>query len=247
MPKLLVIAAVSLVPLATFADDAPVPAPPPSVQVNIYNNAPAPAPVVAPVEPEIVAAPGAVEPVLAPTPPVDADPCARGWWRYSASKRRGFLGVGIAKGHMALDDETEGKQKALIVRAQGRRGFGLELELARGQFGDDTSRSAGGSLFKAFGKRRLMPYVLVGGGRGEIMRATGGEDRMRYVEAGGGLMIKLRRFAIGVDVRRGSRRVDERVEVAVPAMDTAASVVVPTDDHDRERYVRGRVMALVTF
>jgi hypothetical protein len=239
MPKLLVIAAVSLVPLAAFADEA-------TVQVNIYNNAPAPAPAPAPVVAPEPAAPIVTPSDVAPVAPmIDADPCAHRWYRY-AGKRRGFLGLGFAKGHMELEDETEGRQKSLIVRAQGRRGFGVELELARGQLGEDNARSVGGAVFKAFGKRRLMPYVLVGGGRGEIARATGGEDRMGYVEAGGGLLLKLRRFAIGVDVRRGSRRVDERAE-AEPVMGTTSAVVMPAGDDDRERYVRGRVMALVTF
>ncbi|HEY5925414.1 MAG TPA: hypothetical protein VIV11_27205 [Kofleriaceae bacterium] len=264
MPKLLVIAAISLVPLAAFADDAHAP----SVEINIYNNAPASAPtpppvepveaapvitpivapIVAPVEAPIVA-PGVAPVVVAPAPQVDADPCARGWWRGRyAGKRRGFLGIGFAKGHMELEDETEGKTKSFIARAQGRRGFGIELELARGELGADESKTVGGSLFKAFGKRRLMPYVIAGGGRGVIEREGGGEDRMRYMEAGGGLMLKLRRFAIGVDMRRGVRRVDEAEAVAPVTMDGAApSVVTPTDEDDRAKYVRGRVMALVTF
>ena len=55
MPKLLVLAAITLVPLTAVADE-------PNVQVNIYNNAPAPAP--APV----------VEPVATPEPRNIPDP-----------------------------------------------------------------------------------------------------------------------------------------------------------------------------
>lgn len=59
--------------------------------------------------------------------------------------------------------------------------------------------------------------------------------------AGVGLVLRGRRLAIGVDVRRGVRRGALAGEPApVERMTTSAG-----DDH--ERYVRGRVLALVYF
>ena len=57
-------------------------------------------------------------------------------------------------------------------------------------------------------------------------------------------MLKGRRLAIGVDIRKGARRVDAQT-ASMPTLGTPA-VVMPTDD-DRDHYVRGRVMAFVTF
>jgi len=253
MPKLLVLAALSLAPLTAFADDTDD-----TLPVTAADDTPSAADDAQPVTADTqsvtdapISAPGTVEPVAAPAPETDHYSCAHGWYQHG--RRRGFLGIGFAKGHLDLDNDTEGRQKSLIIRAQGRRGFGLELEFARARLGaggiegdlHDTARTTGVSVYKAFGRRRLMPYVLAGGGRGTIDRATGGDDHMRYAEFGGGLMLKLRHFAIGVDVRRGVRRIDDH-DIVAPAM-TAPAVVMPTGDDERARYVRGRVMALLTF
>lgn len=237
MPNLLVTAAIVLIPLNAFAQDAPVPAPVqgPLVEITI-NNAPGSTPPLAP------AAPAPAQPEL------EADPCA--WkWATHTRHRRGHLAFGIAKGHVELDDDSKGKQFSFVARATGRREFGVELEFARTNLGEDESaRSAGGALFKAFGKRKLAPYIIAGAGGGIIEAADGSEQRMRYAEAGGGLMLRKRRIAIGIDVRRGMRRLhtDETSTVAEPLMDTAAATIT-TPDGDRQRYVRGRIMALVQF
>jgi hypothetical protein len=252
MPKL-PLAAVALamlsLPVAAFAEDEVAPS-----DESTFAQPPADPPVadpavadpdVAPPTDPALAAPGMTQPA-APAAPTDEYSCA--WrWHHHAVRRRGFIGIGLAKGHVGLDDDTDGRQKALILRAQGRRGFGIELEFARAEIGDDHVRTAGGALYKAFGRRHLMPYVLVGGGRGEIERAGGGDDGVRYGEFGGGLMLKLRRFAIGVDVRKGVRRVEDRTPEVMATFPGAPAVVTPPDDDERDRYVRGRVMALITF
>ena len=160
---------------------------------------------------------------------------------------KGRLALGFAKSHVELADEREGKQKSVIGRVAFRRGFAVELELARATIGDDASKTFGGSLVKSFGKRRLQPYVLAGGGGGRLEYADGSDTRMRYAEYGAGLMLKGRRIGIGVDFRRGVRHVNE-APVAEPAMDPARMTTLPAEPaHDRERYTRGRVMALVHF
>ena len=62
-------------------------------------------------------------------------------------------------------------------------------------------------------------------------------------------MLKGRRLAIGVDVRRGVRRIDAaqaEADVAPAPEMTTPAVVIPSDD-GRDRYTRARIMALVTF
>jgi hypothetical protein len=98
---------------------------------------------------------------------------------------------------------------------------------------------------KSFGRRKLRPYAIAGVGGGEIQRATGTEDRLGYAEFGGGLMLKKRRFAIGADIRRGVRRIEP--DEAAPMPGTTRMTETPSAVDDRERYVRGRILALVYF
>ena len=171
-----------------------------------------------------------------------ADPCSGGRARWG--KRRVSLAIGLSRGHVEMDDDTEGTQRSLIARLTGRRGWAVELELSKLRLGDDDGRLAGGAIVKAFGRRKLAPYVLAGAGRGELDRADGSEQRLHFAEDGGGLMLRKRRLSIGIDVRRGARRTDAD-DAAV--MDPAAGSRGGASDDDRERYTRGRVVALVHF
>jgi hypothetical protein len=171
-----------------------------------------------------------------------ADPC--GGVRARWGKRRVSLAIGLSRGHVEMDDDTEGTQRSLIARLTGRRGWAVELELSKLKLGDDDGRLAGGAIVKAFGRRKLAPYVLAGAGRGELDRADGSEQRLHFAEVGGGLMLRKRRLSIGIDLRRGARHIDAD-EAAV--MDPAAGRRGGASDDDRERYTRGRIVALVHF
>lgn len=214
------------------------------------------APPAAPATVEVVmVAPGTRAPVtVAPSPdpcagPVDADPCSarahgRSRWMHGSPRwrGRGHLTVGLTAGRIALEDDTDGKQRSLLARATGRRGWGIELELARATFGDDHARTIGGSLMKTFGQRHLAPYVLVGAGGGVLERESGTESQLRFREFGGGLLLRARRFAIGIDVRRGARTVETEV---MPVMGAISRTTEAPDD--RESYTRARFLALVMF
>jgi hypothetical protein len=195
------------------------------------------------------AAPGATAPVapapVAAAPMVDGDPCAykRGRWR---SRLKGRISIGFSKSHVELaDDQGEGKQKSFVARLNGRRGWSIELELSRLSLdGGDTAKTGGISLVKTFGRRKLAPYVLAGGGGGRYETVDGIEQRMGFGEVGAGLMLRGRRFSIGFDMRRGVRKFRD----ADDEMAGVERVATPSDDeHDHDHYTRGRVLALVTF
>ncbi len=201
--------------------------------------APAPTDDVAP-----VGGPGTVAPASAPAPvaapaPVDGDPCTayRRWGHHP----RGWLSLGFSAGHVELGDDTDGHQTSVVARLTGRRGWSIELELARLSLdGGDTAKTAGASIVKTFGRHHVAPYVLAGVGGGRIDAADGSDSHVRFAELGGGLMLRGRRVSLGVDVRRGVRHVEDGDEMA--ARTTAA-----TTDDDRNHYVRGRILALINF
>jgi hypothetical protein len=194
---------------------------------------------------EVLAPPALVQAIPAAAPQVDGGSCG-GSWHGRKHRLRGRLALGFSKGHLELDDETDAKQKSLLARVVLRRGFELELEFSKMTLDGDKTRTAGGALVRSFGKRKLRPYVIAGAGGGRIDRADGAEDHLRYAELGGGLMLRKRRLAIGVDFRRGVRHTSAD-EGAEPAMDVATKTVTTTSDEGREHYVRGRILALVYF
>ena len=194
-------------------------------------------------------APGAVAPI-APVAPIVAaaeeDPC--GAYRHAKWRHRmkGRLSIGFSKSHVEMEDESEGKQKSFVARLNGRRGWAIELELSRLTLdGGDTAKTGGVSLVKTFGRRKLAPYVLAGGGGGKYETVDGIEERMRFGEIGAGVMLRGKRFSIGIDMRRGVRGFKDRDD----AMDgiERGTTTPAGDDEDRERYTRGRILALVTF
>jgi hypothetical protein len=222
--------------------DDPELAPPPVDDPEL-----APPPVAAP-----TARPARVVPAAGPDPCAPAiehrcgaetaDPC--GGVRTRWGQRRVSLALGLAHGRVELGDDTEGAQRSLVARLTGRRGWAVELELSKLRLGDDDGRLAGGAILKSFGRRKLAPYVIAGAGRGELELADGSEQRLRFAEVGGGLMLRKRRLSIGIDLRRGARHVDAG-DAAV--MDPVAGRRGVASDGDRERYTRGRVVALVHF
>ena len=195
-----------------------------------------------------ITAPGAVPVTSAPAPIVQEDPCGvhqHARWRH---RMKGRLSIGFSKSHVELDgedgaDETEGKQKSFVARLNGRRGWSIELELSKLTLdGGDQARTAGVSLVKTFGRRRIAPYVLAGGGGGRVEHADGTEQKMGFGEFGGGVMLRGKRFSIGFDMRRGVRKLRE-------TEDELMRVVTPTgeDEHAHDHYTRGRVLALFNF
>jgi hypothetical protein len=181
---------------------------------------------------------------------VDDDPCrdhAGSAWR----THRPRIAIGFAKSHLELDGDREGRQKSLLARVAFRRGLEVELELSRADLDGEEAKTIGGAVLKAFGHRRLAPYVIAGGGGGVLERDDGSEPRLRYGEVGGGVMLRKRRFAIGVDVRAGVRKVEARdVDVADPPVATRLAAPAPSpepDADDKDHYVRGRIVALFYF
>jgi len=195
----------------------------------------------------IVVTPPGATPVASPPPPPaarehDGNPCLTSW--ASATPRRQRFALGFAKSHLELGDDTDGKAKSLLGRIVLRHKFEVELELTKATIGDDSAKSLGGALLRTFGSRKLQPYVLAGGGGGVIDRADGAESHMHYAEFGGGLMLKLRHFAFGVDFRGGRRR----VETAAAVVDAAEKMATPaSDEWTKERYHRARILALFYF
>lgn len=239
-----------LAPLIARADDelGPVPSDPPAEAPPVEAQPPSEGPYA---EPPPSAAPYAeAPPSEAPivTPAAPAAPryhCAHSRWshhRWSDSRTRGTLAVGVSKGHIGMGDDRDGSQESLFFRLQTRRGWGAELELARATIDDDKAKTIGGALYKAWGHRLLQPYIIAGLGRGTVERAYGGDDRMRYYEAGGGLLLRGRHLAIGIDVRKGVSHVDAEARMTAPARMTTST---PTDD--RDDYLRGRVLAMFAF
>ena len=166
------------------------------------------------------------QPGAEPAPPPDAGPAAQPPADQPAAEesmcRRGDCGpdrprrfaVGIAGGHIDIDDAGEGHQHSILGRVALGHGFAVELELARAEFDDDggSARTGGVALEKFFcTHRRLNPYVAVGAGGGRLERADGSDSRLGYGELGGGLMLRGRRFAVALDLRAGARRSEASV------------------------------------
>jgi hypothetical protein len=257
MRNLALVAALIVVPLTAAADEVGPPAPPeevaPIVEAAPVVEAPAATTTTttttAPdgtTTTTTITAPGATP--AAPVQVVEEDPCGmhkHARWRH---RMKGRLSLGFSKSHVELDgedgaDEAEGKQKSFVARLNGRRGWSIELELSKLTLdGGDEARTAGVSLVKTFGRRRIAPYVLAGGGGGRVEHADGTEQKLGFGEVGGGVMLRGKRFSIGVDMRRGVRKVreadDELMRVTTPAGD---------DDHEHDHYTRGRVLALFNF
>lgn len=202
-------------------------------------------------------APGTIAPVVPATPvargaqvaePIDENPCdayKRGRWHHPM---RGRLSIGFSKSHVAMEDDGEGKQQSLVARIdlghRVRRGWAIELELSKLTLDSgDTAKTGGVSLVKTFGNRRLAPYVLAGGGGGKYETDGGIEDRIRFGEIGAGVMLRGKRFSIGVDLRRGARGFKDRED----AMASVERGTTPQPDDERNHYTRGRILALVGF
>ncbi|HEU0031750.1 MAG TPA: hypothetical protein VFQ53_14030 [Kofleriaceae bacterium] len=168
---------------------------------------------------------------------VDDHPCHAHRWHTGPMRER--FAIGFAKGHVEGED-ADGSTRSLVGRVGLHRHLELEVELARTELADDTLKTGGGALVHAFGRRHVRPYVLAGAGGGELDRADGSDARVHYGELGVGLQLRGRRLAIGFDVRRGVRAVDD----TEPTM-TTARMMTPPDDH--EHYTRGRLLALVYF
>jgi hypothetical protein len=233
MPKLAGLALVAVFAAPAHADEEPVGPPPPPPHVTVTT----------PGATIVVTPPGGVHPVAPPAREHDGDPCV--WTRSSSVPRKHRFAIGFARSRLELDDESEGKAKSILARVVMRRKFEVELELSRATLGDDTAKTFGGALVRAFGSRKLQPYVLAGGGGGVLDRASGAEDRLRYAELGAGLMLKKRRLAIGVDFRGGVRRVEGADPVPV---DAAGAMSTPSSDEwTKERYHRARILALFYF
>ncbi len=94
---------------------------------------------------------------------------------------------------------------------------------------------------KAFGRHKIAPYLLAGGGGGKAETAGGVEQKLRFGEVGIGLMLRGRWLSVGVDVRSGVRKFREP-----DAEDSMRTTTSPEPD-DHEHYTRGRVLALVNF
>jgi hypothetical protein len=227
LASLLTLIAITIVPAVVLADEV---LPDPATDEPVVDPALPEAPVASPAETPI-AAPAAQ--------PIAENPCA--WHRAGGSRPSGRFAIGIAHGHLTLDDDRDGSQKSLLARVALHHGMEVELELAHAEIAGDDTRTAGGALLHVFGHHHLRPYVVVGAGGGRLERADGNESHLRYAELGGGLMLRKRHLAIGIDVRRGIRHVDDD---SAP-MDVSARMVATDADH--EHYMRGRVLAMVYF
>ena len=197
------------------------------------------------------AQPGA-EPAAPPeaqAPPDQPTAEQRMCWRgHCGPERPRRFAVGVAGGHIDLDEAGEGHQKSILGRVALWRGFAVELELARADLDEDGTAKTGGVALEKFfcTHRRLNPYLAVGGGGGRLERADGSDARMAYGELGGGLMLRGRRFALALDLRAGARR--SEASVAADA-GVAAAMTSPSDEDEweRDRYRRARLMLLFQF
>ena len=204
----------------------------------------------------VLSVPAAVraQPGAPPGPPPEAQPaaeegmCSRG---HCGPDRPRRFAIGLAGGHIEVDDAAEGHQHSILGRVALAHGFAVELELARAEFEDDggTARTGGVGLQKLFcTQRRLNPYLAAGAGGGRLERADGSDSRLGYGELGGGLMLRGRRFALALDLRAGARRIETAELTAGPV---AAAMMSPSDDDEedweRERYHRARLMLLLQF
>jgi hypothetical protein len=177
---------------------------------------------------------------------VESDDCYRhGKWGRWRERMRGRVSIGFSASHMRFrEDDTEGKQKSFVLRLNGRRGWSIEGELSKLRFDENedvVAKTGGLSLVKTFGKRKLAPYVLAGGGGGRYEYADGTEQKVHFAEAGGGVMYRGRRFSIGVDVRKGVRKFKTDESMTSERMSTSEP------EEDRDHYTRGRVLALINF
>ncbi len=222
-----VLVAVLSVPAAARAQPGPDPGPPPE------------------------AAPPDAAPPDAP-PEAEDGACWRG---HCGPDRPHRFAIGLAGGHIDLDDAGEGHQHAVIGRVALVHGFAVELELARAELEDEagsdagTARTGGIALEKFFcTHHRLNPYLAAGAGGGRLERADGSDSRLGYGELGGGLMLRGRRFALALDLRAGVRRSQQAEVTADPGV--AAAMTSPSGDDDeweRDRYHRARLMLLFQF
>jgi hypothetical protein len=247
MRKLALIAALIVVPLTAAADEVGPPDPEEAAATTTTTTT---------TEPDgtttttTITAPGTA-PVATPAPAspvVQEDPFGvhkHARWR---DRMKGRISIGFSKSHVELDgedsaDEAEGKQKSFVARLNGRRGWSIELELSKLTLdGGDQAKTAGASLVKTFGRRKIAPYVLAGGGGGRYDHTDGTEQKLLFGEFGGGVMLRGKRFSIGVDMRRGVRKFREQDdEVMRTSMPTGAN------EDDSHHYTRGRVLALINF
>jgi len=189
------------------------------------------------------AQPGA-EPAAAEQPTAEQSMCWRG---HCGPDRPRRFAVGIAGGHIDLDDAGEGHQHSILGRVMIAHGFAVELELARADLDDSGTAKTGGLAIDKFflTHRRLNPYLAAGAGGGRLERADGSESHLGYGELGGGLLLRGRRLALALDLRAGVRR-SEAAEATV-----AAAMTGPSDDEEvdweRDRYHRARLMLLLQF
>jgi hypothetical protein len=170
------------------------------------------------------------------------------WRGHCGPDRPRRVAVGIAGGHLDLDEAGEGHQHSILGRVMIVHGFAVELELSRAEMDDDSSARTGGVALEKFfcTHRRLNPYLAIGAGGGRLERADGSDSRLGYGEIGGGLMLRGRRLALAIDLRAGARRSEVDAEAGV-----AAAMTGPSDDDgddwQRDRYHRARVMLLFQF
>src|SRR5262249_1927981 len=112
-----------------------------------------------------------VDPALAPPSAVPATPpapesswCAHSHWGWhDAAPYSSRVAIAISDGHGG-----DANEKSLLARAVLHHGFELELELAKAEQDGDTSKTAGATLIKTFGRHHLRPYVLAGAGGGKL-------------------------------------------------------------------------------
>lgn len=192
------------------------------------------------------AAPPEAQP--APEEAADETVCRRG---HCGPDRPRRFAVGVAGGHIDLDEAGEGHQKSILGRVTFWHGFAVELELSRADLDEDGEAKTGGIALEKFffTHRRLNPYLAIGGGGGRLERADGSDSRLAYGELGGGIMLRGRRFALALDLRAGSRRSEASAAATAEAGVTAA-MTSPSDDDDdweRDRYHRARLMLLFQF
>ncbi|MBX3162436.1 MAG: hypothetical protein KF773_41105 [Deltaproteobacteria bacterium] len=168
------------------------------------------------------------------------------------------LALGFAKSRLDADDGGETEQKSLLARLAIRRGIELEVELAEMKLMGADARTAGVSVLRVFGRGVLHPYLIAGFGGGTIDTPVPRADdpRVHYAELGGGLMIRRRHLAIGADLRRGMRSIDNLYHPAtttVPPAPATAGVPrmttppAPEEAGDPDRYTRGRITVLFYF
>jgi hypothetical protein len=160
--------------------------------------------------------------------------------------------IGLGAGHLHVADHGDGRQRSLLARVRVLRALEVELELSRADLDDGAEgRSAGAGLVHPLcPHRHVSPYVAVGAGGGVIETTSGLDAHQRYAELGGGLLLRGRRFALGLDARAGVRGVERDEPTAATARLVApAAVSTPAADDGSERshYLRARVLALVYF